>query len=299
MDFLPVIRLSVSGLLWLVCSSTGQMVWAGEDINQTKIVDPTGTVKIHNPRGDLEIHGWDRSEVRIDGDLDDLTETVRFEVEGKFTLIHVALPTKNVNWGDGSDLDIYMPHASGLQIDGVSTDIEVDDISGPIAIRTVSGDIEVSGTSSHVQIETVSGDVDVNDSTGKLSVVTTSGNLDLEVKASDVFVDTMSGDVDLQLGAFDKLAAESVNGSLKLAGQLNRAGSIYAKTVNADIALELTAPVNAQIRATAVANGEISYDLTDDRPKRLDSTQTVLKAVSGDGAAQITLHTITGAIEIE
>lgn len=296
---MPVVKFYISSLVWLVCFSSGQMVWAGDDIKRTKIVDPTGTVKIHNPRGDLEIHGWDRSEVQIDGSLDDLTEAVRFEVEGKFTLIHIALPTKNVNWGDGSDLDIYMPHSSGLQIDGVSTDIEVEDISGPIAIRTVSGDIEVSGTSSQIQIETVSGDVDVNDSTGRLSVVSTSGDLDLEVDASDVFVDTMSGDVDLQLGAFDKLAAESINGSLNLAGKLNRAGSIYAKTVNADIALELTAPVNAQIRATAVASGKIRYTLTDDRPKQLGSTQTVLKAVAGDGSADITLSTVNGAIEIE
>ena len=299
MNYLPVNRLSIAGLIWLTCCSSVQMVWAGEDINQTKIVDPTGTVKIHNPRGELEVHGWERSEVQIDGDLDDLAETVRFEVEGKFTRIHIGLPTKNVNWGDGSKLDIYVPYASGLQIDGVSTDIDVDGVTGAIAIRTVSGDIEVSGTSSFIQIETVSGDVDVNDSTGKLSVVTTSGDLDLEVDASDIFVDTMSGDVDLQLGAFDKLTAESVGGSLKLAGKLNRAGSIYAKTVNADIALELTAPVNAKIQATAIANGEISYALTDDRPKQLNSTQTVLNAVSGDGSAQITLNTVNGAIEIE
>ncbi|MGK0223236.1 MAG: DUF4097 and DUF4098 domain-containing protein YvlB [Limisphaerales bacterium] len=299
MNYSPVIRLSTSGLTWLLCFISGPAVWAGEDINQTKAVDPTGTVKIHNPRGDLEIHGWDRAEVQIDGDVDDLAETVRFEVEGKITLIHIALPTKNVNWGDGSDLDIYIPHASGLHIDGVSTNIEVEDISGTIAIRTVGGDIEVSATSGRIQIETVSGDVDVNNSTGKLSVVTTSGNLDLEVDASDVFVDTMSGDVDLQLGAFDRLTAESINGALKLAGQLNPTGSIHAKTVNADISLELTKPVNAQIRATAIASGDISYSLTDDRPKHLSSRQTVLNAVAGDGSAQITLNTISGAIEIE
>jgi DUF4097 and DUF4098 domain-containing protein YvlB len=84
-----------------------------------------------------------------------------------------------------------------------------------------------------------------------------------------------------------------------LAGQLKRAGSIHAKTVNADIELELIAPVNAQIQAMAVAKGEISNALTDDRPKRMHSTQTFLKTVSGDGSARITLNTINGAIEIE
>ena len=299
MSYLPTIKSCGSVLICLVLANSGQIVWADEDIDQTRTVDPTGTVKIHNPRGDLEIHGWDRSEVQVEGDLDDLAESVQFEVDGKFTLIRVALPTSNVNWGDGSDLNIYVPHASRLQVDGVSADIEVEDVSGAIAIRTVSGDVEVSGIGSNTRIETVSGDVDVDDRTGRLSVVTTSGDLDLDIDADDVFVDTMSGDVDLQLGSFTKLAAESVSGSLKIAGNLNQAGSIQAKTVNADIDLELTAPVNAHIQAMAVVEGGISNALTDDQPKRMHSRQTILKTVSGDGSAQIALNTISGEINIK
>ena len=299
MSYLPTIKSCASALIWLVFSNSGQLAWADEDIEQTKTVDPTGTIKIHNPRGDLEIHGWDRSEVQVEGELDDLAESVQFEVDGKFTMIRVTLPTTNVNWGDGSDLNIYLPHASRLQVDGVSVDIEVEDVTGPIAIRTVSGDVEVSGTGSNTQIKTVSGDVEVNDRTGRLSVVTTSGDLDLEIDADDVFVDTMSGDVDLQLGSFTKLAAESVSGSLKIAGNLNQAGSIQAKTVNADIDLELTAPVNAHIQAMAVVEGGISNALTDDQPKRMHSRQTILKTVSGDGSAQIALNTISGEINIK
>lgn len=299
MSHLPTIKSCGSVLIWLIFCTSGQVVWADEDIDQTRTVDPTGTVKIHNPRGDLEIHGWDRSEVQVEGELDDLAESVQFEVDGKFTMIRVTLPTSNVNWGDGSNLNIYVPHASRLQVDGVSVDIEVEDVSGAIAIRTVSGDVEVSGTGSDTQIKTVSGDVDVNDRTGRLSVVTTSGDLDLEIDADDVFVDTMSGDVDLKLGSFTKLAAESVSGSLNIAGYLNQAGSIQAKTVNADIDLELTAPVNAHIQAMAVAGGGISNTLTEDQPKRMNSKQTMLKMVSGDGSAQITLNTINGEIDIK
>jgi len=298
MSYFPFSKSCISGLVWVLFSTPVQMVWAGEDIDESKVVDPTGTVTIRNARGDLEIQGWERSEVRIEGEVDDLAKAVRFEVEGKITVIDVKLPTKNVNWGDGSDLNIRVPHTSGLQIDGVSVDVEVEDVAGAIVIRTVSGDVEVSEIADHTQIKTVSGDVRVNDGTGRLSVVTTSGDVDLEVDSSDVFVDTMAGDVDLELGSFEKLTAESVKGSLKLTGQLERAGSIHAKTVSADIELELIAPVNAQIQAMAV-NGDISNDLTDDRPKRVHAAQTVLETISGDGSARITLNSINGAIEIE
>jgi DUF4097 and DUF4098 domain-containing protein YvlB len=262
-------------------------------------VDPTGTVRIRNPRGEIEVHGWDKSEVYIEGELDDLAEELRFEVNGKITTIDVVLPTKNVNWGNGSDLQIYIPQTSGLQFDGVATDIEVDDVSGAIMIRTVSGDVDVSSQSSLTQIRTVSGDIDVDDVTGKLTVITTGGDLDLEVNATELFIDTMSGDADIQLGSFDKLTIASVEGSLKIEGELNPMGSIRASTVDSNIDLELSGTVNAKVHAMTIAKGKIRNDLTDDRPVRLESKQVVLKAIAGDGSGDIILSTVNGVIEIE
>ena len=275
------------------------IAWAGQDIERSATVDPSGTVRIYNPRGEIEIHGWDKSEVYIEGELDDLAQELRFEVDGQITTIQVVMPTKNVNWGDGSNLQIYIPQTSGLQFDGVATDVEVDDVNGAIMIRTVSGDVDVSCQSVRTQIRTISGDVDVDDVTGKLTVVTTGGDLDLEVNATELFIDTMSGDADIQLGSFDKLIAASVEGSLKIEGELNPLGSIRVSTVNSNIDLKLLGTVDAKVHAMTIAKGKIRNDLTDDHPVRLESKQVVLKAIAGNGSADIILSTVNGVIRIE
>lgn len=275
------------------------MAWAGQEIERSATVDPTGTVRIHIPRGEIEVLGWDKSEVYIEGELDDLAEELRFEVNGKITIVHVVLPTRNVNWGDGSDLQIYIPRSSDLQIDAVSADIEVDDVNGAIAIRTVSGDVDVSSQSALTRIRTVSGDVDVDDVIGKLTVITTGGDLDLEVNATELFIDTLSGDADIQLGSFDTLTIATVEGSLKIEGELNPMGSIRASTVDSNIDLELSGTVNAKVHAMTVAKGEIRNGLTNDRPVRLASNQVVLKTLAGDGSGDIILSTVSGVIEIE
>ena len=291
--------LRVVPAILLVSAGLYQLAWAGEDVDESQAVEPAGIVRILNPRGDIEVHGWDRAEVRINGELDDLAESLTFNVDGNATLIRVGLPKKNVNWGDGSELDIYVPANCQLKIDGISADIEVEGVTGAIAIRTVSGDVDVQGIGSRTQITTVSGDVEVSEGTGMLKVVTTSGDFEADVDATHVSVDTMSGDVELRLGEFDTLALSSVSGTLQAEGRLNGAGRTSAKTVGGDIELRLIEPVNAHIRARTIAGGEIDNELTEDEPTRLPPNRWVLESTVGDGSAEIRLRTVSGTIELK
>jgi DUF4097 and DUF4098 domain-containing protein YvlB len=289
----------LAATLALAGACLGSSAWGGEDVDQSKAVDPAGIVRIMNPRGEVEVYGWDRAEVRVDGELDDLAEGLTFEVDGAATFIEVVLPRQNVNWGDGSELAIYVPAAGKLKIDGVSTDIEVEGVTGPIAIRTISGDIDVQGIGSHTHINTVSGDVEVSEGVGMLKVVTTNGDVQADLNATNVSVDTMTGDVDLRLGEFDTLDLIAVSSTLQVEGHLNPAGRISAETVSGDIELRLKEVVNAQIRARVVAGGEIDNDLTDVEPERQRSNLLLLETMSGDGNGEIQLSTVSGTIDLE
>ncbi len=274
------------------------VVMAEEKVDKTLAVDPLGKVRIHNPRGDIEVEGWDRDEVRVQGDLDDLAQNLVFRVEGGVTFIRVELPRKNANWGDGSELDIRVPQTATVLVDGLSSDVDVRGVQGEIAIRTVSGDVDVDGIESRTRIKTVSGDVDVSNGAGALGVTTTSGNVDINVSASKVVVDSITGDVELELERIDRLIATSKTGALRLSGELNAGGQLVANTAGADINLELREPVNARIRAVAMGNGSIDNDLTDDRPRKVEGLR-VLTTVAGDGSGDVRLTTVNGAIEID
>ncbi len=274
------------------------VVLADEKVDKTLSVNPLGTIRIHNPRGDIEVTGWDRDEVRVEGELDDLAKNLVFRVDGDVAIIRVELPRKNANWGDGSELDIRVPQSARVLVDGLSSDIDVSGVQGEMAIRSVSGDVDVDGIESRTRIKTVSGDVDVSDGAGPLGVTTTSGDVDIDVHATRVVVDSITGDVDLKLERFDRLIATSKNGALHLSGELNAGGQLVANTTNADIDVELRSPVNARIQAVAMGGGSIDNDLTDDKPRKGDGRR-VLTTVAGDGSGAVKLTTVNGAIEID
>ncbi|MBQ60632.1 MAG: hypothetical protein CMQ19_01010 [Gammaproteobacteria bacterium] len=54
--------------------------FAGDDVDKTLAVPSNGLVKIVNTRGEIEIIGWDKDEIHVAGELDDLAEELVFEV---------------------------------------------------------------------------------------------------------------------------------------------------------------------------------------------------------------------------
>ena len=284
--------------------ATGVLIAAGEclaetEVDETKRVDPDGVVQIHCTRGELTVIGWDRDEVHVEGELDDLADGLRFEVTQGRTIIRVEMPNERINWGDASELEISIPARSKLRIEGVSTDIELSDIQGDIAIRTVSGDVTARTIGDAVRIHTVSGDVVVSEGGGRVKVVTVSGDADIDADATDITIDTVSGEIDLDLADFDRLIANATNGELEVDGRLKPAGQIDASTVNGDIAIRLDDPVHASIEASTGPGGDIDNDLTDDEPTSNRPGSKALRTSAGDGSAGIRLHTVNGDIHLD
>ena len=288
-------RLFRLGVGFALCASAAQSAWADQTIEQTLAADPLGVVRIHSPRGDLTVKAWDKDEVKVEGEVDDLAEAFEFERSGKRTVISVLAPRRNLTRGDGSDLVVHVPQTSALTIDATSTDIDVEAVTGAIAIRTVSGDVDVDDAGELTHIKTVSGDVDVEGAFGKLLVFTTGGDLDIDAAATEVVVDTMNGDIELKLEAFRDLRANSVNGTLEIDGHLASHGQLKAKTVNSSIELELHEPLDMEIYAASM--GEISNDLTEDRPQQ-SGPRWVLRTVTGQGSSQVVVGSVNGEIEI-
>ena len=73
--------------------------WAGTEVDVSKTVEPDGIVRVENPRGEIVIVGWDRDEVRVEGEIDDLADGLEFEVSGSETLVRVALERRRIRKG--------------------------------------------------------------------------------------------------------------------------------------------------------------------------------------------------------
>lgn len=273
-------------------------VAAGEEVDERRSVSAQGVVEIHNTRGEVEITGWDKDEVHVSGELDDLAEELIFEVDGEFTLIRVKMPKRNISWGDGSDLEIRIPVKSRVDFNGVSTDLKFTNIEGGTSIHSVSGDIRADHIAKRLLINSVSGNVEVRDTTGKVKITTVSGDLRLDLRSTEVSINTVSGEIDMDLAEFDSLMVSTISGELEISGHLNDSGSISMSSVSGDIELRLTGPVNARIDARAGPGGDIDNDMTEDEPRDIFPAQMELKSTAGDGSGRIRIKTVTGDISL-
>lgn len=286
-------------LAFVVLAFTASLsVTATESVDETKVAETDGRVLIHNVRGEIRVHGWDKSEVRVQGDLDDRTEEFIFEVDGPITEIRVKIPN-HTQYGDGSNLDIYVPQQNKVKFNGVSTDLEISDIEGGVSIHSVSGEVVADTIKDHIKINTVSGEVQVFRSDGRLSIVSVSGNLDLDSKATEVNLNTVSGDVNVELKEFESLTSSTVSGEIKINGLFSPSGDISMTSVSGDIQLRLDPPIDARIRVKTGPGGDIANHLTDDDPEEIFPAQMKLDTTSGDGSGRIKISTVTGDVRLD
>ncbi len=285
--FLPLLLMFLPSLLH-----------AGDRVDESRAVPNDPVVTIENVRGDVEILGWDEAEISVSGELDDLAEAFVFEVDGRNVLIEVRMPSRDVNWGDGSDLVVRLPAASRVSFNGVSTDVSLEGITGGARLQTVSGDIDARDIEGQFIANSVSGDVTVEGATDRASLTTISGEIEFESNARRVRVDSVSGDIDIELSDFDEFSGRTVSGDFNLSGRLLRDGRLEVNSVSGDIRLDLDEPVDAELRIEAGVGGEIHNDITRDKPREIFPARQELVVTAGDGSGMIRVETVSADIRL-
>ncbi len=273
-------------------------IQAGEEIDRSLDAAPDGAVHIRNTRGEIDVKGWDKNQVRVKGELDDLTEEFIFEADDKVTTIRVEMEKRSISHGDGSDLEIWVPSGSKVWFEGVSSDFDISNISGGSSIKTVSGDIHAEGLSERIQINAVSGDVEIEDSTAKIKITTVSGDMEIKANADAAAFSTVSGDIEAELGTYSKLSVSSVSGEIEVSGSLADSGNVSAESVSGEVHLHFNGAVNAEVTARAGIGGDIENGLNDQRPKEKFPGGARLSTRVGEGEGRVKVGTVSGDIRL-
>jgi putative adhesin len=283
-------------VFWLACGN----LLAGEKINKVLEVSADAEVEVHNTRGNITIEGWDKNQVVVKGELDDLTERFVFETNDNKTLIKVVLPNRNSNArsGSGSDLQIIMPKSGRLQFGGVSTDIEVRKIAKEVDISSVSGDVKLTDIQGKAYINSVSGDIVINGVADRLNISTVSGDVDAKVSAQSIEVSGVSADIKVTAETIESAQIETVSGNTSLRGQLTDSGSIRLSNVSGKSIYFSQAELNARIILDTGPGGDIVNRISDHEPSRSFIGSEKLKFTLGQGSAQIRMSTVSGEIEL-
>lgn len=238
--------------------------WAATPIDETRPLDPRGTVEVENVKGRIQVRVWDKPQVHIGGSLGAGVE--QFELEGgdgddhDLLVIHVRYPDNNRNT-EPTTLLLQVPALASVSIDGVAVDVDVVGVAGrTLDIESVSGDVIAVGAPAKADIESVSGDLQLTLNSAQVDAQSVSGDIVLHGRMSgQVDVETVAGNIKLDTRGerLHELSASSVSGDMTLRTGLADGGSIDTESVSGNVTLVLPKSLSARVSGESFS-GDLS-----------------------------------------
>ena len=270
-------------------------VSAQSAVDQKRPAAPDGTVSIENMSGTIKVTGWDRAEVQVKGTVGSGGE-LSFEGTGK--IMHIEIEADHNPMGIRSDLEVYVPAASTVEIEGFQATITAIGVTGSVKAETVNGSITQSGAAKNVELQSVNGDVDVTKANGRVKAESVNGSVVLHDASGELEASTVHGKLHVLGGSWQRAEMESVAGTVRFEAAISPRATVSIETVSGAVQLLLPAGVGAEF-AVSSFSGHITNDLGPAATKPGKWTpQTELNFTTGSGGARVTVETLSGAIEI-
>ena len=272
--------------------------FAGEKVDRTLDVQPNGTLYIYNTRGQLQIEGWDKSQIQVVGELDDSAKQLVFKTKGAKALIKIPLERGHQR-GHGSDLKVFVPRQTQVRFKGVNTNYYFSGLEAKLEGHTINGNLMVKQVHADMMLSSVSGAVKVYDSSGKAVMESVSGKLNLSGKFDKAHLKSMNGNILANIDAIEVLKVENVSGNTAINGELQNNAKVKLNSVSGDIRYVAKGEFTGECEVASKFGGVISNFLTKDKPWKEKLQQRKLKFVSGDGTGKLLMNTVSGSVILE
>ena len=281
---------------------------AATPINETRPLDPRGRVEIENPKGRIEVHAWDRAEVRIEGSLGAGVEKLDIGRDGDTLRIAVEYPDREglsglLGGGGRSEptvLKIMVPVRADLDISAVAADVVAWGVApSSLSIDNVSGDTKVAAAADDVEVNSVSGDVDLTVNRGNVDVENVSGSIRLSGRLGrEVSVESVSGAIDVNVldTSVEKFEGSSVSGDVEIRTALSPHARMKLETVSGDVRLHLPRNVSAEVRGESFSGTLRAPGATIDRPEHGPGSS--FRQRYGNGDANVSVETFSGDADV-
>lgn len=272
---------------------------AAERIERRIDAPDDAIVNVQNTAGSIDIRGWSRNEIEVQGDLGRDVEELVLERNGREVRIEVRASRGN-NRRIGSDLEIRVPAGSTVNVSGVSTDIDITDVSGDLRLNAVSGDIDVRGFASDIEVGTVSGDIEAEGrgQTGDARFNTVSGDVEVQNISGNISMESVSGDLLIADGVFERVALNTTSGDVVYQAGLTGSGRFDIDTINGDLDIRFAGDISARFDIETF-NGEIRNCFGPEPVRTSRYTPgRELKFTEGGGSSRVTIRTLNGDLRL-
>ena len=151
------------------------------------------TLVVEKVGGDLQIVGWERSEITAKTDDSELVFTAA---------------DQNIHASSDGDLILYVAREVNVQITSVGVDADVRAQAGSFAIASIGGDLQMRNVGA-VNVKSVGGDMSLRGCSGDLLADSVGGDASLHeirgnvkiVVGADLYLRRSEGNVDARVGA--------------------------------------------------------------------------------------------------
>jgi DUF4097 and DUF4098 domain-containing protein YvlB len=278
------------------------------DLQQTMdfAIDGGQSLSIDLPAGDIHITGgFDggrvEADIRLRGasqqSVEQAKQTYSLTIEQTDAGVRITAPELEGDLRQKVNLRLRIPRQVNLRVRlERKGDIEVEKLDGTVDLRTPHGDIHLRHIRGSATLETINGDLAIHDLQGERVAVT-----------------AVNGDTSLRDLQVDTARVQLTNGDLET--ERIAARNFTVETVRGDIRLDLTTPVQGEVRLTTV-KGDISVHLPDGNDcqvqmhtsagdlecalecRAVDAGRGYYTGVAGDGTGTLALETVHGDVRV-
>ena len=287
-------------LLALALALAAAGAHASRPVDETRSVSPDVMIEIENLSGEIAVTGWDRAEVSVTGYIGDDTEGLSIEGGDDHLSIEVEIPERTHRRRNDfeSRLEIRVPTGARLQVEGVSSSIEVEGVTGRIELESVSGSIDVTGARGTTEAETVSGSIRIEGSETPVSAESVSGSVRIRGASGRVEATSVSGTVDVEASSLERGELETISGSVRFQGDLAEGARLDIECHSGNVSMELPADISATFDVTTFS-GSIDNELGP-AAKRTDKylPSKKLEFTAGSGSARVSVESFSGNVTL-
>lgn len=275
--------------------------WA-EDIRETRDAASDGRIDFSAVTGSFTIVGHDAGEFVLEGRLGDDVEELVIEGDVDNWTIELKPVEGDFEWTSGneaSELTLYVPRGSDLELATVSGDMDVRDLSGPaLDVESVSGGIDLANIDSgEIDVQTVSGEVSANAVTGDESEYeTVSGDMTVKGARGRIDVQTVSGRIEFEATDVSDFESETVSGDLGARLAPNPGASLSVSSHSGALELQLRIDATPRIRAETYS-GSIESDFGEVEEAGFGPGAS-LRVDGGADAVEIEAESFSGSVSI-
>jgi DUF4097 and DUF4098 domain-containing protein YvlB len=273
-----------------------------EDFHFSYPLSSGGSLQVENNNGSVEISGWDKNTVDIDGtkyaSSEERLRSIRIDISPSQSSVTIrTVPPLDHRGNYGARYIIHVPRRTDLtNVTSSNGAIRVDTIEGRSHLRTSNGGIHVLQVQGTLDARTSNGTVEISGGTGDTTVHTSNGGIRAEIKRGEFEGTTSNGGINVRLLEADSkpVRLESSNGHIDLT--LDAAREVHADTSNSSVTVHMPSSAGAVLHAHTT-NGSISSDF-DVSVRGGMLSKHRLEGTIGSGGPMLDLGTSNGSIKI-